>query len=66
MFISKTFRKLRQIRMMYIQHDKNPDSHKQERNGKQRIYFSDNLVDWQQGCQHIIQENNDNPEHGIQ
>ena len=66
MCIGKAISKLWQIRMMHIQHDKNSDSHKQERNGKQRIYFPDNLINRQQRCQDIIQENNNNPKHGIQ
>ena len=55
----------RQIRILHIKHHQDTHRHKEQGNGKERINLTDNLVHRHQGCQYIIQEDNDNPEISI-
>ena len=56
----------RQCRMLHVEHNQNAHRHKQQRNGKQRIYLADNLIHRQQGGKYIIDKDHHNPENGVQ
>ena len=56
---------LRQMRHLDEQHNHQRCSHEKQREGKQRIYLTDDLVDGQHSGNDIVDEDDAYPHHGL-